>query len=240
MFGSYLSKRLLSGSLAVVGLAVFSGCPDPQERFDEFVERSPVEGGGTGGEGPSEVANLTGRFFLAASVTLNRGAPLLFDATVEMNDDCPGEDCKITRFMVQPLSNKGSPKADCPEHLDPVGPEIEIRDVAVEEDGSFRAVFTRSAVGKVDGCANPLSGSEIEATLELVASTRSEDLFCGPLEGSLHRPFSFSLQGSTFGAVRIPDDETPKAAGIDPVLECPPLGGEGGGGGDGGAGGAGG
>jgi len=244
MFGSYLSKRLLSGSLAVLGLAVFSGCPDPQGRFDEFVERSAVGGGGTGGDGPSEGAILTGKFFLAAAVTLNPGAPLLFEARVEMNEACPGEGCMISTFQVQPLANKGSPRKPCPEHLDPVGPVIEISDIPVEADGTFRAVFSRAAVGTVDGCANPISGSDIEATLELVASTRSEDLFCGPLDGSLFRPFAYNLNGSTFGAVRIgdldDDSVTVKNAGIEAVLECPPLDGEGGSGGGGGGGGEGG
>lgn len=235
MFGSTLSKHIAFCALALIGIAALWGCPDPEGRFDEFVERSPKEAGGTGGEGPSQVADLTGKFLLAASVTLNPGAPLLFEATVEMTPGCPVGSCVIS-FDIQPLANRGSPAAGCPAHLTPIGPVITLKDVPVQPDGTFVANFSRAAVGTVNGCANPISGSDIEATLELVASTRSKDLFCGPLRGSLFRPFTFNLEGSTFGAVRIPDDETPATAGVEPVLRCPAGGGEGGAGGEGGEG----
>lgn len=233
MFGTYLSKRVLLCSAAVAGFAMFWGCPDPQGRFDEFVERSPKGVGGSGGAGPSEVADLNGRFLLAASVTLNPGAPLLFDAKVTMTPGCPVGSCTIS-FEIQPLANAGSPNpGPCPAPLTAAGPVIVVKDVPVEADGTFTATFSRQAVGTVSGCANPISGSDIEATLVLNASTRSEDLFCGQLEGSLFKPFTYDLAGSTFGAVRI--DQAPDTAGVAPVLKCPA-----GGGGEGGSGGAGG
>lgn len=232
MFRTYLSKDSLSVVAVVVGLMAFWGCPDPQGRFDEFVERSPQGVGGSGGAGHSEVADLTGRFLLAAAVTLNPGAPLLFDAKVEMTPGCPAGACTID-MEIQPL-NQGKGKG-CPGLLEPVGPVIELKGVPVEADGTFVAVFSRQAVGTVAGCANPISGSDIEATLELHANTRSEDLFCGSLNGSLFKPFTYDLSGSTFGAIRIEDDTDLPTAGIEPVLACPA-----GGGGEGGAGGGGG
>ena len=240
MFTLRLSKRSLL--LAGFAVAFLAACPDPDERFDEFVERSSVGKGGAGGT-TGQVEDLTGRFFLALATNLDLSNPLFFDTEVTMTlgpgGSCPAGACKLN-MRIQPLANPRNPlkKVDgCPADFAPVGDVIVAENVEVGEDGSFRAAFTNASV---PGCANPITGREIFApSLALVAGTRSVDLFCGMVEGRATKPISLDLVGSTFAAERLAAGEEP-ADVQKPIFRCPASTGTGGTGGEGGTGGTGG
>ena len=63
----------------------------------------------------------------------------------------------------------------------------------------------------VTGAANPVTGSDIEATLVVHGEIIDEDTMCGELTGMLMSPLEFDLAGSTFAAIRLADD------GSDPM-----------------------
>ncbi|HEY0839457.1 MAG TPA: hypothetical protein VGD74_04675, partial [Vulgatibacter sp.] len=235
MFTMRLSKRSLGLLASAAALVLLAACPDPDGRFDEFVERSPTMGatGGTGGQ-TGRVADLTGRFFLSLATNLNFTKPLFFEATVAMtlgpNDTCPPGACTID-LEIQPLSNAGNPrkKVDkCADAFEPVGDLIVLKGVEVDENGSFRAEFKDATV---PGCANPISGGDIVApSLVLVATTRSADLSCGMVEGRATHPTSVDLKNSTFAAERLAQGESP-ADVTAPISACPAASGTGGAGG---------
>lgn len=236
MARSFLSKSkpLFAG---VAALFLLAACPDPGERFEEFVDRTKGIAFPAGELGKSRLENLGGRFLLFASVQLAPTNPLIFDVAITSNvredGTCPQADCRIS-LKVQPLVN---PKAGCANPFEPVGDVIDIPDVPLAPDGSFTAAL---GVVDVDGCANPITGREIQGDLTLESVTKSPDVFCGKLNGQVIKPVPLTLTSSTFGAVRITTE--PKQVNPLPVLlACPPdENGTGGAGGVGGAGGEGG
>lgn len=203
---------------------LLSACPDPGERFQDFVDRTERFREAPADLGESVLANLDGRFLLSASVELGPASPLFFDVEIETNygDDptCPAEGCRLHMKVlpvVSPFLLAGR-KAECPPEFTPAGialgtelpdeavqnPQpIEIRDIPVRADGSFVAPFPLLAV---DGCANGITGRLIVAKLALTTVTKSADRFCGKLGGDLFQPLETTLTLSTFGAERIEED----------------------------------
>jgi hypothetical protein len=99
-----------------------------------------------------------------------------------------------------------------------VGDALEVADIEYEEDGTFSADLGDVSV---PGRANPITGSDIVANVQLTASTRAAaddqpDVFCGQVTGMVTAPIKLDLSGSSFGAVAT-DDE----ASSDPLLRCP-------------------
>lgn len=226
--------------LLILGAAcmVLAACPDPEERFVEFVERTEEFRRPPADLGESVLADLEGRHLLTAAVELNPGTPLFFDVRIETNygdaSTCPVEGCTMHMQvlpLVSPFLTAGQ-KAQCPPEFSPAGiaigrevppdrvanPQpIEIRDIPVRSDGSFVAPFPTLAV---DSCANGISGRPIVARLVLNGVTRSADRFCGLLQGEVMEPLEANLTRSTFGAERIEDDP----ADLDPrpiLTACP-------------------
>src|SRR5690606_35287755 len=79
--------------------AVLWGCPDPDERFEEFVERTEPFRRPPADLGSSSLEGLDGRFLLSAAVVELGGGvaqPLVFDVQVETNYQ--GRDRKSTRL----------------------------------------------------------------------------------------------------------------------------------------------
>jgi hypothetical protein len=68
--------------------------------------------------------------------------------------------------------------------------------------------------GTLPGAANPVTGTDVELDLNLHATVRTHDFACGTIIGTAG---SLPAEGSTFGSVRIPDDQTLPA----PVFACP-------------------
>lgn len=126
---------------------------------------------------------------------------------------------------VQPLRSPRVSSGACPGDFEPAGAPFQVPDVSLQPNGAFEAVLPAVTV---DGCANPITGRDIEAALILEAVTKSDEVFCGNLKGQVLQPIQLTLDRSTFAAVRIEGDPTE----LDPVpdlLACPPDdGGEGG------------
>lgn len=211
-------KTVVFGLIALVWLGA---CPDPGERFDEFVERTEPFRRPPADLGESSLEELDGRFLLTAAVELNPATPLYFDVEIETSyggeSSCPEEGCFL-HMKVLPLVSPHRLEPGCPEAFTPTAialgetipdearqnPQpIEIRDIPVRGDGSFLAQLPLVAV---DGCANSISGRPIVARLALNSVTKSTDRFCGLLQGEIFDPLEMTLTRSTFGAERIEDD----------------------------------
>ena len=217
--------RVSKRSLALVAMSLFFiGCPAPDKVIDDWLENRPDAGAATGCDAPGEAVDASGSYVLAINTTLSPGTPLLFKSDVVV--DLEASTIKMT---IYPISVDGEVLPDA----------IDRDPVPLNADGTFTLPF-----GEVDvtGNANPVSGSDIKANLTLVGRLRSDEFFCGELEGQLIFPTMFDLAGSTIGSVKLADANA-DVSSITPVLECCPpedMGGAGGSGGEGGAGGEGG
>lgn len=213
-----LPSSSLVGSLAGV-LALASGCPspDPEGKYDRFIDQTEDDRDlpetkmdfgapvlpdfGTGGEtetggGPS----FDGVYLVAVDTIVSYGLPLQFigDVTAELDEAGNG----TISVTFQPLS------------LDPMStttPREEVGDAitidADVEDYAFTLDFGQIMV---TGAANPITGSDITATLSLVSQIRNEDAWCGTVTGMVESPIMVPLEGSYFAATRLADrDERP-------------------------------
>ena len=218
-----MARSHLSKSPAVVPLTaarLLGGCPDPDGKYDEFLERVGDGNGGVEAScDPTVFHPIDGEFLMAIDTPLGRGNPLLFRVTIETNLDgtgaCPATGCAIVRFDAQPLVpfNRANLNAACSASGEPVGDLIRITDIAVDGQGRFRADFGQQSV---NGCANPITGRDIVATIVLEGLTASPDIFAGDARGIVSQPLQATLNGSTFAAVRIVGDELDR----DPPLTC--------------------
>lgn len=214
-----------------------SGCPAPDvdakvDRFEEDTKDVRImETDGpddTGGDGA--LSDISGEHLFALSATLMPSTPLQFIATVDLQLDEDGTGGTMD-IDFQPLSlDVGSTTA--PREF--VGDVIEVNDIPVDETGSFTADLGTLTV---TGAANPITGSDITATLVLQGNIRSEDFWCGSVTGNVSSPIDLDLQGSTFAAVRVPgtDPASLPAAVIFTCADAPEGGAEEGGTGDGGS-----
>lgn len=200
--------------LALAGLILVgtSGCPDPQESFDIFVENTEDQRIGDVGQQSGAFADINGTFLLAAETILGPDLPLQFltESTLVISDD--GLTGTLTLSM-QPLSlNQGS----ATEPREPVGDPIVIEDMEVDMEGAFVA-----DLGMVNlvGATNPISGGDISADLQFEGAIQSEDLYCGNLTGDVFTPVMSFIGGSTFAAVRLED---PNDLPTEVLSECPP------------------
>ncbi|GMV40525.1 MAG: hypothetical protein AMXMBFR64_22410 [Myxococcales bacterium] len=211
---------------ALAGLLSLSGCPDPEGRYEEFVKNThalrdisePDTGAGT-------LTDVNGTFLLGIAPVISPTSVLQFTTVVTWtpNDD-PTTGGKL-KFDLQPIQ-----VAPGQVTREPVGGII-VGNADVAADGSFEMDLGEQ---DVTGLANPISGSDITATLKLKGKIRDSDTLCGTVEGDVTAPIQVGLNGSTFGMTRI---ESTAAADLpEPLGACPAgTGGEDAGGTDGGA-----
>jgi hypothetical protein len=139
--------------------------------------------------------DLEDTYLLAVSPSLSPQTPLQFRAVVTAKGD--------ELFLgAQPLS------------LD-VGSTTEPREVLPEPmivlmtdlgpDGSFVLEFGEQ---QIPGQANPITGSDIVATMELTGSFTDPTFACGTADGEVFAPIQASLLGSTFAMHRLEDPNT--------------------------------
>jgi hypothetical protein len=214
--------------MASVPLAgLLAGCPSPdvEGRYDGFVDKTQddrddaamvkMDVGGT-------LADVTGTFHFSLTPTpVSATTPFQFIATTTFTAaDGGGGQLDID---LQPLSLDILSTTEPREY---VGDIISLS-FPVDDAGAFDA-----DIGEITlvGAANPVTGSDILATLQLTGAIQDEDVYCGIVGGMVTVPANIDLTGSTFAAIRInPDDAmNPDALG-EPVGECPAGGGSGGG-----------
>lgn len=190
------------------------GCADPGARFGEFQDRV-IDGSVSTIDASEldEIPDVTGVFLLAADPAPFPGSLLRFKATSTLTKSA---DSVTIQLDFQPLDRMTG---------EPVGDLILTtpRTAEVSTTGEFQV----RAQGVVPGPANAISGTPATIDLMVMGTIRNEDYLCGILNGAVVAPLQLDLDGSTFGAIRIPDgvavnDLTPIGKCID--LDAPDAG----------------
>jgi hypothetical protein len=185
------------------------GCVDPQARYEAFVERTEgMRGKDASMVEPGDRIDWSGRYLLALSTSLSPNQPLLFTLDAEVASDLSAIDLDF-----QPLTTDADD-----EPRTAIGDAFSVSDVPYAEDGTFSAELGEVVV---PGRANPITGAEIIATVQLSARTQADDagagaIVCGDVSGMVTVPLPLDLTGSTFGAT--PADEPEQ---VEPLLGCP-------------------
>jgi hypothetical protein len=231
------SRRALAALLPMI-LPVLLGCPapDPQAKFDDFVDETKEERDEFAmmkRDMGAELSDINGTFLFAIEavpVATERYLQFIATTTLEIADDGSGGTMSIE---FQPLSLEQGQNLVPRE---PVGEVIRAENIAVSAAGTFR-VESLGEMVMVTGEANPITGSDIVAQLGFEGFIQGPDLYCGNVFGDVTAPLPLSLEGSTFGAERIAATD-PASLPTDIVVRCPAGGMMGGSGGSGDAGGS--
>ncbi|XYH96390.1 hypothetical protein ACMHYB_52870 [Sorangium sp. So ce1128] len=215
-----LFSRSIRTTLASTALlpcaSLLLGCADPEGRFNDFQDRDTTiredqasgDGGsdGSGGGGGSclpEAGAPDGEFFFSLSAYLNPQAPIVFLSTLttEARDD--GLSFSMSFQALEAADRKT-----------PTGTPFDVGPYEVSADGQFTAELPTLVV---PGNANPISGSELEATITLSgALCAPADFVCGDVTGTVTRPLRLDLKGSTFTMQRITEPDSYPA----PLINC--------------------
>lgn len=207
--------------LVAASIAVLSGCPaaDAPGKYQQFIDDTEEEREDAANvkmDQGGALADVNGDFLLALSAVIAPATPLQFYATVTFTPEGEGGTVALN---LQPLSLDVL-ATEVPRQ--PVGDPLMLPAVAVSATGSFELPISEPVM--VTGAANPITGSDIVATLNLSGSIQSEDLFCGTVTGEVTAPLMLDLAGSTFAAVRVTGlDALPG----DPITSACPAGGVG-------------
>lgn len=220
---SRTSARFVLGasSVALAGFAAISlaGCPDPAGAFEDFGERyeeaNPSTTTTSTGPGTCplpEAGAADGQYFFTLSSNLSPGTPFTLLAT--MTTTASGDGLSVDLVM-QPLAKT--------DRKTPTGSELPpFNGLAVAADGSFEW-----DLGEVTfpGTANPISDSEVVATVQLqgslcdsepAASGSHAGFLCGTATGLVTKPLTdFDLTGSNFTMQLVEGGALP-----DPLLNC--------------------
>jgi hypothetical protein len=185
--------------------ATLLGCPDTQERLDEFENRIPDAKVVVVYDAAvvNEIPDITGTALLSIRVAF---ASVNVQTRVDWTLTKVGEGGSIDmtlRFLHA-------------QNRTVVGDPLTINDVVVDNTASFT---TDPVTVAIPVEANPLGNAVSAENLVLTGTIRTADLTCGSVSGVV-QPVNVPLTGSTFGAVRA----TPGATGNDlpaPVVACP-------------------
>jgi hypothetical protein len=199
------------------------GCPspDPQAKFDSFLKDTKEERDEALGQKldvSGALADISGTHLFALAASIAPTSPLQFIATVTLTTTPTGGTLHIE---FQPLAlevgSTTEPRTFAGEVL--VLPEAE-----VDMGGGFALDLGEVAV---TGDANPITGSDIVATLMMEGAIQNTDLWCGTIGGAVSVPADIDLTGSKFAAVRI-EATDPASLPTDVQAMCPTDGGGGG------------
>lgn len=233
-------RSLLSTRHVLVGATAFmlTGCPDPQGRVDDFVERTTYEkapGKCVSRPPPSGVPPVTradpsGRWLLALASAIGKDKPLIFEAEIAVDTSVEPWLMDIEIF---PINITDFSRTE---------PTSKQTGVEIDAFGVFEIDFDGGLV-TINGEADPIiPGAEIVTTLILNGATGSLDadgttgptgpaqearsvaagteVFCGTFGGNIEQPAQVPLAGSVFGAKRMADGEVIEA-NFDWIGECP-------------------
>jgi hypothetical protein len=182
----------------VLVAACAMGCPDPQAEFDDFASREletrPPPIPAACGTAATEVE---GKFIWALAAKLNPKKPILFlnDITTEGDG---------LHFSITPI--------DAKDRKTPIGEPMALSAYPIDGAGNFKADFPEMTV---PGAANPLTGSDIVATVSLAGAVCT-DALCGDVTGTVTEPLMLDLAGSTFYMERVDEDPLPE----QPIRNC--------------------
>lgn len=194
-------------ALLLLDLA-FTGCVDPQSRFESFVARTSDarKAKDAGRTSDGERFDWSGRYLLALEAPVAPSTPLLFRLDAAVAADLTRVDLGI-----QPLASdmSATPRTA-------VGVEVNVKGAAYDERGHFDAKIPEISV---PGSANPISGADIIASVELMGTAlqaNGKPVLCGSASGQVTLPIMLDLAGSVFGALKTDD---PVAATV--LTRCP-------------------
>lgn len=209
------------GSLALVGCVDTGGAlQDFTGRVVDASEEVPIDAPPL-----DELPDVTGQFLLGLSPSFAPEAVVRFivDAELTMNDD---DETGTLTLSLQPITVPEDPGD--PPGGNPIGPPL-IADGVVEGTDAggvpiivgANGLFEAAIGGEVDGDANPASGSDLVFTAIMHGQLRTEDVWCGAVDGQVTQPAMLPIDGSTFGAIRIEagvigNDDLP-----EPLVMCP-------------------
>lgn len=204
------------GVATVLSLALLMACgPDPAGKFDEYVDEAEELAPKMDIPPPKEDIpppppdfDLSGKSLMAISTIVSKDLPLQFISTVVQRQEQSGD--IFLDITLQPLSLT-SQKVTVPRM--PVGTPLVFKDVPVI-DGKYTVDAGETMV---TGEANPITGSDITATLVLAAEIRDSDFVCGTVSGMVTAPLKTTIDGSTFATVRIEDESMLPA---DVTINC--------------------
>jgi hypothetical protein len=223
-----VSRSFVAAALCCVA----TGCPEPdaQGKYDKFLDQTDEEREDAANvkmDQGGSLADVNGTFLFALAAVIDLAHPLQFYSTVTFTASPDGQGGMLMMDL-QPLSLV--PQGTTMPRL-PVGDVLTLPPVPVDATGGFAIMIAEDVM--VTGEANPITGSDIVATLNLVGTIQSEDVFCGTVTGMVTQPLMLDLTGSTFASVRVPSiDMLPG----DPItVACPAEGAETGGAESGGA-----
>ncbi len=211
-FQTFRRPRHVAVAVLLAGFAISTGCdnPDPEGRFNGFGDKTADRRGSAdmGDPDGGQQVDFSGSYLLSLATTLAPTSPLYIQADVMVDTS----DFTID-FVFQPLKtdNDGAtPRADA---RTAVGPAITVTDIPLSASGQFEVDL---GVVEVDGSANPISGGDIVANIQLKGFVLSTSKWCGTASGDVTAPTMLPLAGSTFGTVKIDGDIT----AITPVAKC--------------------
>ena len=214
-----ISSPALLLSLLLTTLPLFSACqPGPEEDYAQYRERTraarEVDAGAQ--EVESQLADIRGRWLLRAS--LNGGFDLGLWVVIDAYPDRPFEEpVEGSELRARLWLDDQDPLAD---------PALVETTISLDAEGRFEMVADPLSLSPaVLGTADP-----VDAIVRLQSQTRSTELFCGTVLGSVTSPLELNLDGSNFAATR--DDEgsltieeipfrCPLPAGAEPPAPMP-------------------
>ncbi len=180
-------------------LVTAMGCgPDPAGKYDEFLDETKVDR-----DVPPQkldvatgAGDISGQFLFAVSTTVDISKPFQFIATNTVTTDDAG--VTTMRVELQPLSLT---QGKTTEPREPVGDPLVFTDIPVV-DGRF--LLDAGEITLV-GSANPITGSDIVATLKMTGNILGDAFYCGSVTGDVVSPLQLNIDGSTFAAERLED-----------------------------------
>ena len=218
--------QLLIASFLTLSL---TACPDPQGQYEAFNERRDetitaraemnmagemmagemMAGEMMAGEmeEPQPIPQISsGTFLFGLAPNLNVNKPMTFVAEVEIEVNADGSAGQIISMNLDPRTcedlnvSAGDPVVFSPDEATPIA-----------ADGYFSADFGRQIVA---GTANCISGSLIEAEIQLDGRVFNETALCGEMNGMLYRPYpadlgysEITMERSTFAAIKLEGNE---------------------------------
>lgn len=208
-----MAHRLRLGLLLLPLFAL--GCPDTEARYNEFLDATKDQRMSAGEEedsgsesdsgpppdlGADGLPDMSGTYLLALETALGPDSPLQFITEVTMTVADDGMSATAT-VVFTPLSLNVGSTVDPRECL--TDAMLTFENVAFDAAGHFTLDM---GTVMVTGAANPITGSDITASLVLDGDIRHIDALCGSISGMLMSPLEADLAGSTFGMLRLADD----------------------------------
>ena len=202
--------------IMIIGSALIAtpGCAkDPKDNILDYVERTDDQRDTVLELEEGTVVDVTGTFYFTLRAVIATALPLQFIATTTFTETETGGTLDVTLQALSLLVQETE------EPREMVGDPIVLPTAEVDETGAFEVDLGEVSV---IGSANPISGSDIVATLSLKGTIQSEDVFCGGVKGNITAPIKAPLSygDSSFAAVRLEEGEAyPSFANM--LLGCP-------------------